>query len=233
MASGDPRQDHGNPGEQTAGQTVPYRGDATPMELHGTMGGVTDLQHGERDNCPEPLWLRHVETVAVEAAWRTTLQAVAERSNSTGEQQNAALRGMGEALGQQVEAAANQAAAQQLQQAHELQALQQGVGGRMEEQEGANSALGVELQNVREQAEMQATEHGSFQAVLRGDWHRGGEWIGTEMDEGMEQMGERNAESDAQFLEANQRLANGAELASEMERQRFARTQEDVPGVRK
>ena len=53
-----------------------------------------------------------------------------------------------------------------------------------------------------------------------------------EMDGRMELMGERLAETDAHFLEANQRLAIEAELASEMERQRFARTQEDVVEVR-
>ena len=120
MASGDPRQASGNPGDQTAGQMVPYRGNATPMELNGNGGGVTDSQHGERENRPAQLLLRHVGAVATEAARRATLFAVAEWSNSAGQQQNAALRGMGEALGQQLEAASNQAVAQRLQQASEL-----------------------------------------------------------------------------------------------------------------
>ena len=73
MASEDPREDRRNLGDQMAGQMVPYRGDATSMELKGTMGGVMDSQHGERENHPEPLWLQDLETVAAEAAWRATL----------------------------------------------------------------------------------------------------------------------------------------------------------------
>ena len=114
MASGDLRQALGNPGEQTAGQTVPHRGNATPMEVYGNGGGVTDSQHGERANRPKPLWLRHVEVVAAEAASQAALLAVAEWRFSAGQQQNAALRGMAETPGQQLEAAANQSAAQQL-----------------------------------------------------------------------------------------------------------------------
>ena len=104
---------------------------------------------------------------------------------------------------QQLEAAANQSAAQQLQQAHELQALQQGVGGRMEAQEGAISALGVELQNVRERAEMQATEPGRFEAVVQEGWCRVEDRISTKMGDRMERFGEQFAERDAHFSEAN------------------------------
>ena len=202
------------------------------MEAHGNGGGVTDPQHGEEANRPEPLWLRHVEAVAAEAAWRATLRAVAEWSISTGEQQNAALRGMAETLGQQLEAAVNQAAPTQLQQGHELQALQQGVEGRMEAQEGAISAHGVELQNVRERAEMQTTEAERSQAAVQEDWLRTEEGIGKEMAGRMELMGEKIAESEAQFSEANQRPANGVELVGAVDHQRFARTQEDVAEVR-
>ena len=94
------------------------------MEVNGNGGGVTGTQHGEQENRPEQFLLRHVGAVAANAARRATLLAVAEWSNSAGQQQNAALRGMGEMLGQQLKAAANQAAAQQLHQASELQALQ-------------------------------------------------------------------------------------------------------------
>ena len=53
-----------------------------------------------------------------------------------------------------------------------------------------------------------------------------------EMDNRMELMGERIAESEAQFSEASQRLAIEAESAGEVERQRFARTQDVVAEVR-
>ena len=79
------------------------------MELNGNGGGVTDLQHGEREDQPQHLLLRHVGNVAAAAARRATLFAVAEWSNAAGQHQNAVLRGMGEALGQQLELTANQA----------------------------------------------------------------------------------------------------------------------------
>ena len=84
MASGDPRQDNGNPVDQTAGQMVPYLGDATPMELNGNGGGVTDSQHGETENRPAQFLLRHVGAVAAEAARRATFYTVAEWSNAAG-----------------------------------------------------------------------------------------------------------------------------------------------------
>ena len=102
---------------------VPYRGSATSLELNGNVGGVTASQRDEEENRPAHLLLRLVEAVAAEAAWRATLYTVAEWSNSAGQQQNAALRGMAETLEQQLEAAVNQAAQTQLQQGHELQAL--------------------------------------------------------------------------------------------------------------
>ena len=50
--------------------------------------------------------------VAAAAVRRVMLYAVAKWSHSAGQQHNAALRGMGEALGQQLEAALNQAVVQ-------------------------------------------------------------------------------------------------------------------------
>ena len=90
---------------------VPYRGNATPMEVNGNGRGVADGQQGEEANQPAQLLLWHVGAVAVAAAQRAMLYAVAEWTNSAGDQQNAALRGMGEALGQQLEAVPNQAVA--------------------------------------------------------------------------------------------------------------------------
>ena len=77
---------------------------------------------------------------------------------------------MGEFLGQQLEAASNQAAAQQLQQASELQALQHGMAGRLASQEGAISAIGAGLEGVRLRAEMHAMELGRMQAAVQGSW---------------------------------------------------------------
>ena len=57
---------------------VPCRGNATPMEVNGTGGGVTDSQQGDEANRPEQILLRHVEAVAAEAARRETLFAVTE-----------------------------------------------------------------------------------------------------------------------------------------------------------
>ena len=85
MASGDPRQASGNPGEETAGQMVPYRGGPTPMEVNGNGGRVTEMQPGEREDQPEQLLLRHVGNVAAAATRRATLFAVAEWSQAAGE----------------------------------------------------------------------------------------------------------------------------------------------------
>ena len=48
----------------------------------------------------------------------------------------------------------------------------------------------------------------------------------------MAQMGKKLEERDAQFSEANQRLADEAELAGALEGERFARTHEEVAEVR-
>ena len=88
---------------------VPYQGNATPMDVYRNGGGVADGQQGEEANQPAQLLLRHVGGVAAAAARRATLYTIAEWTNLAGQQQNAALRCMGEALGQQLEAASNQA----------------------------------------------------------------------------------------------------------------------------
>ena len=78
MASGDPRQEPGNLGDETAGKMVPYRGGPTPIEMNGNGGGVTDLQHGESEDQPEQLLLWYVGAVAVVAARRATMFTVVD-----------------------------------------------------------------------------------------------------------------------------------------------------------
>ena len=152
MALGDPCQGHGDPTNESSGQLVPYQGDPTPMEVNGNGSGVGDPQHGDEQHRPELLLLRQVGSVAAEAARRATLLTVAEWSSRAGQQQNAALRGMGEAVEEQLLAASNQAAALQQHQGRELQALQEGVHGRLATQEGAISVIGAGLEGVRQRA---------------------------------------------------------------------------------
>lgn len=73
----------------------------------------------------------------------------------------------------------------------QLQALQEGVHGRLVTQEGAISVIGAGLEGVRQRAEIQAKEFGRMQAAVRGDWQRAEEWIKGEIDRRMDQMGQR------------------------------------------
>ena len=56
--------------------------------------------------------------------------------------------------------------------------------------------------------------------------------INEEMDQRMAQMGKKIEERDAHFSEANQRLADEAELANAVESEHFTRTREEVAEVR-
>ena len=94
----------------------------------------------------------------------------------------------------------------------------------MASQEGAILAIGTGLEGVRIRAEMQAMELGRMQAAVQDSWQQAEQRINEEMDRRMAQMGKELEERNAQLLEANQRLANEAELAGAVECRRFART---------
>ena len=171
-------------------------------------------------------------TVGAAIVRRATLLMVAEWTQRAGESSEATICGMGEAIGQHLELAVNQTAAAQQHQGLELRALQEGVHGRLSFQEGAILAISAGLEGVRLWAEMQAMELGKMEAAIEGSWQQVEQRIKEEMDRGMEHFGKHLAERDAHFSEANQRLADEAELAGAVESELDVATQNPVRSVK-
>ena len=113
MASGDQGQLRGSPEEETAREMVVYRGQSDPMHVNGNGEGSAVSQHGEEEDQPANVMLRQIGAVAAAAARRATLLTVAEWTQRAVESLEATIRGMGEAIGQQLELVVNQMAAAQ------------------------------------------------------------------------------------------------------------------------